>query len=259
MNVIVCIKQVPSSTKVSIDPVTNTIVRDARQSVINPVDCRALETALMLKDKYGAHVSVLSMGIPAVKELLLDALSRGADKAYLLTDRAFAGSDTLATSYALSLAIRSMGKFDLVLCGKMAVDGDTAQIGPELAQHLDIFHVTDVSDISEVSSDHIICHRSCADSKQVIKSPLPCLLTINDGAPDLHFSSISGVRRSLSLPYSELNAAALNADTSRTGLAGSPTQVVKTYTPERSSNAVKISGNAKEQVKQLIRVIEEVM
>ena len=133
MNIIVCIKQVPSTNEVNLDPVTKTIIRDGKQSVTNPFDTFALEQAVQLKEQYGGRVSVLSMGIPAVERLLRDAVSRGADGGVLISGREFAGADTLATSYALSLGVAQTGDFDLILCGKMAIYCDTAQIGPELA------------------------------------------------------------------------------------------------------------------------------
>ena len=145
MRYVVCIKQVPSTNEVRLDPVTNTILRDGRQSVVNPFDAHAVEEGVRLKERFGGEVLAISMGIPAVEELLRDAVARGADRAVLLSDRAFAGADTLATSYTLAAGIRRAGTFDLILCGKMAVDGDTAQIGPELAEQLGIPHLTEVS------------------------------------------------------------------------------------------------------------------
>lgn len=153
MNIIVCVKQVPSTTEVRMDPVTHTILRDGRQSVINPFDSTAVELAVQLKEAHGGTVTALSMGIPATETLLRDAIASGADNAVLLTDRRFAGADTLATSYTLSLGVAAIGKYDCILCGKMAVDGDTAQIGPELAEQLGLPHVTDVCAIYEVKGD----------------------------------------------------------------------------------------------------------
>ena len=147
MKIIVCIKQVPSTNEVKLDPETKTIIRDGRQSVINPFDTYAMEEAVRLKEKLGGTVCALSMGIPAVERLLREAMSRGVDSALLLSDRAFAGADTLATAYTLSLGVRHLGDFDLILCGRMAIDGDTAQIGPELAEDLGIPQVTNVTAI----------------------------------------------------------------------------------------------------------------
>ena len=161
MRIIACVKAVPSSTEVKMDPKTNTIVRDGKQAVINPFDATALECALQAREalaNQGADVSVtaLSMGIPATAGLLRDCVARGADSGVLLSDRAFAGADTLATCYALTLGIEHIGNPDLIVCGKMAVDGDTAQIGPELAGAFNIPCVTDISEIREIASDHIV-------------------------------------------------------------------------------------------------------
>ena len=141
MNIIVCLKQVPDSTKVRLDPVTHTLIREGVESIINPYDLYALEAALRLKDSVGGKVTLLSMGPPQAETALREALSLGADEAVLLCDRAFAGADTWATSYTLSQAVRKIGQFDLVVCGKQAIDGDTAQVGPGLAERLDIPHV----------------------------------------------------------------------------------------------------------------------
>ena len=155
MKYIVCIKQVPSTNEVRLDPETHAIIRDGRQSVINPFDLYAVELAKRLKEKTGGTLTALSIGIPATERLLREAVSRGADDAVLLTDRAFAGSDTLATSYAVSLGVKAAGGADLILCGKMAVDGDTAQIGPELAETLGIHHVTDVCEVLDITEKDI--------------------------------------------------------------------------------------------------------
>ena len=206
MNLIVCLKQVPATTEVRLDPVTKTILRDGRQSVTNPFDSHALELAVTLKERFGGTVSALTMGIPAAEGMLRDALGRGADRALLLSDRAFAGSDTLATAYALSLGVRRLGEADLILCGKMAVDGDTAQIGPELAEHLGIPHVCDVCEIKDASETRLLC-----------------------------------------------------AERVRCGLDGSPTQVVRVYTPPREREAEQIAGTSAEQARALKSLIREVL
>ncbi|MEG2204797.1 MAG: electron transfer flavoprotein subunit beta/FixA family protein, partial [Oscillospiraceae bacterium] len=194
MKIIVCIKQVPSTNEVRLDPVTNTIIRDGRQSVTNPFDSYALEQAVELKEKMGGTVTVLSMGIPDTERLLRDAMSRGADAALLLSDRAFAGADTLATSYTLSLGVRKLGGADLILCGKMAVDGDTAQIGPELSEQLGIAHVTDVSEILSIEAGRITVRRLCDGGSQTLEVRLPALLTVLKDINMPRMPSIAGVR-----------------------------------------------------------------
>ncbi len=257
MKIIVCIKQVPSTNEVRLDPETHAIIRDGRQSVVNPFDTYALELAVELKEKYGGTVSALSMGIPATERLLRDAESRGADNAVLLTDRAFAGADTLATSYTLALGVRAMGGADLILCGKMAVDGDTAQIGPELAETLGICHITDVTEVLDVGPGFITVRKAAENGARTLKASLPALLTVQKDIVMPRMPSISGVRFSLSAPFQSLNAAQCGADTGRTGFAGSPTQVVKTFTPQGRGEAVEIGGTAAEQAQRILRLHRE--
>jgi electron transfer flavoprotein beta subunit len=256
MKIIVCIKQVPSTNEVRLDPVTNTIIRDSSQSVTNPFDTYALEQAVQIKEQLGGEVIALSMGIPGTERLLRDAASRGADRAILLTDRSFAGADTLATAYTLSLGIRQLDGFDLILCGKMAVDGDTAQIGPELAEHLGIPHVTDVCELIQVNSDHIICKKVTDTGYKVMQVKLPALLTIMKDINLPRLPSIPGVLFGLTAPFEMLDAKALNADPKRIGLSGSPTQVVKTFVPERQSEATLIEGDTKTQADKILELLK---
>ena len=255
MNCIVCIKQVPSTNEVNLDPITKTIIRDGRQSVTNPYDTFALETAVQLKERCGGTVSVLSMGIPATERLLRDAVSRGADRGLLLTDRAFAGADTLATSYTLSLGVRRLGDFDLILCGKMAIDGDTAQIGPELAAHLGIPHVTDVLAITEVGDASVTVETAWQGGVRQVKVALPALLTVQKDVNQPRMPSIAGVKRGLEAPVEVLGAEAVQADAKRIGLTGSPTQVVRTEAPQRDSTDVYIEGDASQQAHKLAELI----
>ena len=264
MHVVVCVKAVPSTTEVRMDPVTHTIVRDGRQAVINPFDTAALELALRIKDAAGekgapaepVSVSVLSMGIPDTERLLRDALSRGADAAVLLSDRAFAGADTLATSYALACGLAQMPPADLVLCGKMAVDGDTAQIGPEIAGALGVPCVTDVRELAEVGAGRVRVWRGCEGGTELAEAPLPAVLTVAKEAADLRMPSIAGVRFGERARVRVLDAPAAGADPARCGLAGSPTQVVRTFVPERTSAAVRVEGTVAEQAAQVADLIE---
>lgn len=258
MKIIVCIKQVPSTNEVRLDPVTNTILRDGRQSVTNPFDTYAIEQAVLLKEQFGGEVTALSMGIPATERLLRDAESRGADRALLLSDRSFAGADTLATAYTLSLGVKHIGDFDLIICGKMAVDGDTAQIGPELAENLSIPHVTDVCELIRVSEKDLVCKKVTDDGHQILQVKLPALLTVVKDINMPRLPSIPGVLFGLAAPFEMLDAAALKADPSRIGLMGSPTQVVKTYTPERQNEAIPLAGDAKAQADKIAELIKGV-
>lgn len=240
------------------DPKTNTIIRDGRQSVANPFDTAALEVALALKDELDGRVSVLSMGIPDTCRLLRDAIARGADDALLLSDRAFAGADTLATSYALSMGLDELGDADLVLCGKMAVDGDTAQIGPELGGILGVPCVTGVSEVLEASDHRVVVRHDTDEGTEVVEVPLPAVLTVTKDIATLRMPSIAGVRAAAGVEVRVLDAATLGADPACCGLAGSPTQVVRSFVPERSHEAATIAGTPAEQAAALLEVFEEV-
>lgn len=259
MNIIVCMKQVPSSNQVRLHPETNTIIRDGRAQVINPFDSHALEEAVRIRDQLGGKISVLSMGIPETARLLLDALARGADRALLLSDRAFAGADTLATSYTLSLGVRELGAFDLILCGKMAVDGDTAQIGPELAETLGIPHITDVRRILGIDAGQAVCVQQIDGGERELLAPLPALLTVTREINQPRLPSISGIRRSLDTGCRVLGAAELEADLARTGLNGSPTQVLRTFIPNSGHAARQVAGDPAQQAAELCRIIGEVL
>lgn len=259
MKTVVCVKQVPSTNEVRLDPVTNTILRNGRQSVINPFDTYAIEQAVQIKEQQGGEVIVLSMGIPATERLLRDAESRGVDRAILLSDRNFAGADTLATAYTLSLGIKQLDGFDLILCGKMAVDGDTAQIGPELAENLGIPHITDVCEFIRVSEKEIICKKIIDNGHQILRVKLPALLTVIKGINMPRLPSIPGVVFGLSAPFEIQDSTTLNADLKRIGLSGSPTQVVKTHVPQRQSEAISIKGDITTQASEISKLIKEVL
>lgn len=259
MRIVVCVKAVPSTTEVKMDPRTNTIVRDGRLSVANPFDTAGLEVALRMKEQLGARVTVLSMGIPDTARLLRDAIARGADDAVLLSDRAFAGADTLATSYALSRGLERVGEpVDLVICGKMAVDGDTAQIGPELAGIMGVPCVADVQQVVEAATDHVTCRRGTDDGTAVVEAPLPCVLAVDKTVADLRMPSIAGVLAAQDAEVEVLSAADAGADAARCGLTGSPTQVVRSFVPERGGDAVLVEGSAAEQAAALVDVLEGV-
>ena len=257
MKIAVCIKQVPSTNEVRLDPVTNTIIRDGRQSVTNPFDTYAVEAAVQIKEQLGGELTVLSMGIPSTERLLRDACSRGADKGVLLSDRAFAGADTLATSYALSLWCRTAG-LDLILCGKMAVDGDTAQIGPELAEHLGIPHITDVCEIMEIDEQKVKVRKQTAQGFEILRTPLPALLTVVKDINLPRMASIPGVKAGMEADIRIYTAADLGADPDRCGLSGSPTQVVRTFTPQRSAEAVEITGATGDEAAKILEMLREV-
>lgn len=258
MNIIVCIKQVPSSNQVRLHPVTHTIMRDAKESVINPFDAHAIEQAVMLREQCGGKVTAISMGIPDTEQLLRDAIARGADEGVLLSDRRFAGADTLATSYTLSMGIAGKIPYDLILCGKMAVDGDTAQIGPELAEQLHIPHVTDVCCMIKASEKELIVKKKCDHGYQIIRVMLPALLTVTREINLPRLPSIAGIKASCEKEIPVVNADMLDLDQSRIGLNGSPTQVMNTYAPSREKTIVYLEGTLEEQAAFLLHQAEEV-
>lgn len=260
MKIVVCVKAVPGSTEVKMDPKTHTIIRDGGESVINPFDAAALEVALRIKDARVAagekcSVTVLSMGIPATEKLLRDCIARGADAGLLLSDRAFAGADTLATTYALTCGVTHIEAPDLVLCGKMAVDGDTAQIGPELAGALRMSCATGVVALDSVGPRSVAVRRESDAGVASVELPLPAVLTVAKDVAELRMASIAGICAAESVEIPVLSAAAVGADTARTGLSGSPTQVVRSFVPERDEQGVEIAGDAATQATALAEIL----
>lgn len=261
MNIVVCVKAVPGSTEVKMDTKTHTIIRDGGEAVVNPFDAAALEVALRIKDEHRAAgeactVTVLSMGIPATEKLLRDCIARGADAGLLLSDRAFAGADTLATTYALSCGIARLGAPDLVLCGKMAVDGDTAQIGPELAGALNVPCAVGVTGLPAVADGTVTVQRESDAGVATAAFPLPAVLTVAKDVAELRMASIAGIRAAEEVEITVLTAEEAGADTARTGLAGSPTQVVRSFVSERDERGVEITADAAEQAMQIAEVLK---
>lgn len=252
MNVIVCIKQVPGTTEVKMNKETNTIIREGIKSIINPFDTFAIEEALRIKDKFNSKVTGLSMGIPDTSILLKEAMSLGVDEAYLLSDRAFAGADSLATAYTLSMGIKYINDYDLIICGKQATDGDTAQVGPSLAGKLNIPYITYVSEIQELKDGYIRCKRLIENGYEIIESTLPALITVVEDINVPRLPSIKNLRESFYKKVTMLTANDINADTTLTGINGSPTQVVKTFIPEYDITSEIIEGNPDEQADKLV-------
>lgn len=257
MNIIVCIKQVPETTEVRINPETNTLIRDGVKSIINPFDMYAIEEAVRLKERFGGKVSVVTMGPPQAEGALREAISMGADEGFLVCDRAFAGSDTWATSYTLSGAVRKTGAFDLIICGKQASDGDTAQVGPGIATHLDIPQVTYVKKIEKADEKSITVERMLEEGFEVIESPLPALITVVKEINEPRIPSLKGMMRAKSAKITTLGQKDLDLDTARIGLCGSPTQVVKIFTPPQRQGGEILKGETAEIAKQLVALIKD--
>ncbi len=231
MNIIVCLKQVPDTEAVKLNPETNTLVRDGVENIMNPFDRQALEAALMLKDKEGAKVTVLTMGLPQATDILKEAIAMGADDGILLSDRALAGSDTLATSIALAAAVKHIGGYDLVMCGKQAVDGDTAQVGPEMAEHLGIPQITGALKVDFADGKFVVV-RENENSVQTLACAAPLLVTVTRAEKEPRFASIKGKMKARKAVIPTLTVADLAIDTKLVGLSGSPTKVKRVFTPE---------------------------
>ncbi|UVC15451.1 electron transfer flavoprotein subunit beta/FixA family protein [Mesorhizobium onobrychidis] len=248
MHIVVSIKQVPDSAQIRVHPVTNTIMRQGVPTIINPYDLFALEEALRLRDAYGGEVTVLTMGPPMAEDSLRKALGYGADRAVLLTDRYFAGSDTLATSFALSQAIAKIGETfgppDVVFTGKQTIDGDTAQVGPGIAKRLDLVQLTYVAKIASIdlAAREITVERRCEGGTQKLKSSLPCLITMLEGTNEMRRGSVEDAlcaARSRIVKWSAAEAGI--EDLTKCGLRGSPTVVKRVFAPTaRSEKAAQI-------------------
>jgi electron transfer flavoprotein beta subunit len=267
MHIIVCIKQVPDTTEVKIDPQTNTLIREGVKSIINPFDLYAIEEGIRLKEKLGGGVTVLTMGPPQAEAALREAISMGADKAILLSDRLFAGSDTLATSYTLACAIKKAGSFDLILCGKQAIDGDTAQVGPGISAHLDIPQVAYVKKIREIALDYkedpdkeefkgfAVVERMTEEGFEVIRTTLPCLFTVVKEINEPRLPSLRGIMIARKSAITTWKAEDLNVDLERIGLNGSPTQVVRIFSPPSRKVGQIFTGDVQEAVDKLVEAL----
>ncbi|MDD3618406.1 MAG: electron transfer flavoprotein subunit beta/FixA family protein [Desulfobulbaceae bacterium] len=252
MNIIVCIKQFPDTKDVRLDPKTNTMAREGVASIMNPFDRHALEEAVRIKEEAGGTVTAISMGPPQAEAVLREAISCGADEGVLISDRAFAGADTWATSYTLARAITSLGSFDLVLCGKQAIDGDTAQVGPGLACQLDRPYVTCVQKIRSLAGGEMVVERMMDDGFDVVRLPLPALLTVVKNINEPRVPSLRGKMKAKKAEIKVLTAADIGAEKECIGLAGSPTQVVSVFTPPPRGNRTVFTGTVEEQIEQLV-------
>ena len=255
MRIIVCAKQVPDTTEVRIDPKTNTLIRDGVPSILNPDDANALEAALTIKDKLpDTIVSVISMGPPQAENMLRECLAMGADEAYLISDRAFGGSDTWATSNAITAAIEKIGEFDMIIGGRQAIDGDTAQVGPQIAEKLNLPQVTYVQKC-EMSADRtkVTVQRQLEDGYEVIEVPIPCMLTCTKELNTPRYMNIAGIFK----PEKDIkvwSAADVEVDLSTVGLKASPTNVFRSFTPKPKGKGTMLEGDSEKEVAQKLIV-----
>jgi len=256
MNIIVCIKQVPETTEVRINPETNTLMREGVKAIINPFDMYAIEEAVRLKERFGGKIMIITMGPPQADQALREAISMGADEGYLVCDRAFAGSDTWATSYTLAGAIRRLGQFDLIICGKQASDGDTAQVGPGISTHLNIPQVTYVKKVEEATDKLMRVERMLEEGFEIIETPLPALLTVVKEINEPRIPSLKGLMRAKSAKITIFTQKELDLDPQQIGLCGSPTQVVKIFTPTPRIGGQILKGEVPDIAKQLVDLIK---
>ena len=259
MNIVVCIKQVPNTTDVKIDPVTNTLIRDGVESVINPFDVYAIEEGVRLKERFGGKVTVITMGPPQAEAALREAISLGCDEGILVSDRKFAGSDTWATSYTLSCAIRKVGEYDIILCGKQASDGDTAQVGPGISTHIDIPQVTYVKKIEEIKDNRARVERMTEEGYDIVETPLPCLLTVVKEINTPRMPSLKGMMRAKSAQITKWTAADIECDPKSIGLDGSPTRVVRIFTPPPRKGGEIIKGETHQIAQELAALLKDLV
>ena len=259
MNVLVCIKQVPGTTEIKIDPKTNTLVREGVKSIINPFDCYAVEEGVRLRERYGGKVTVITMGPPQAEEALRETISLGADEAVLLSDRAFAGSDTWATSYVLSRAAAKIANYDLIICGKQTLDGDTAQVGPGVSEMLKIPFIAYVSKVEEIKDKYIRVQRMVEEGYEVIEATLPAVITVVKEINVPRLPSLRGTMKAKSAKIPVWNAAEIGVEADKAGIPGSPTRVVKIFYPKRTHKSEIFQGTVEEQVSQLAERLEKIV
>jgi electron transfer flavoprotein beta subunit len=249
--IIVCAKQVPDTNEIKIDPVKKTLIREGVPSILNHDDANALEEALKVKDQYpDTHITVITMGPPQAKDLLIECIAMGADEGILLSDRALGGSDTWATSNAIAAAVNKLGAFDLIFAGRQAIDGDTAQVGPQMAEKLGIPQVTYVADFS-IDSDmkHITVHRALEDGYEIIKLETPCMLTAIKELNTPRYMSIGGIFDAVKKNTPVWGAKELGVDTDReVGLEASPTNVFRSFTPAPKGKGIVIEGDTDKEL-----------
>ncbi|MBM4327644.1 MAG: electron transfer flavoprotein subunit beta/FixA family protein [Deltaproteobacteria bacterium] len=258
MNIVVLVKQVPNTTDVKIDPKTGNLIREGVASIINPEDRHGLEAGLQIREKLGGTVTVISMGPPQAMETVCECLAMGADRGILLSDRAFAGADTWATSTALGMAVRKLGEFDLILAGRQAIDGDTAQIGPQVAEFLRIAQLTYVRRL-DAQEGKVIAERALEDGCEHIEAPTPVLVTVLGALNKPRHPTVEGILAATSerSPVEVWNAADIGVKVQDVGLAGSLTHVVRTFTPKGARDTRRLEGSATVIAAELLEALRQ--
>jgi electron transfer flavoprotein alpha/beta subunit len=256
MNIIVLVKQVPDTSEVKINRETNTLIRDGVPSIINPYDMYAIEEALRLREQHGGKVTALTMGPPQAADSLKETVALGVDDVVLLSDRAFAGADTWATSYALSQGIKKIGAYDLIIAGKQAVDGDTAQVGPETADMLGIPFVAYIRKIEKIENAKMVAERMMDEGYDVVETSLPALITVVKEINQPRPPSLKGKMKARGLKVVSWTATDINADQKLCGLQGSPTKVVKIFPPAPRGQREILSGTLEEQASTVVQKLK---
>jgi electron transfer flavoprotein beta subunit len=263
LHIVACIKQVPDTKIAKMNPKTNTMDRASAPAILNPYDAHAVEEAVRIKKRYGGIVSVLTMGPPPAVKAIKKCIEIGADEGYMISDRAFAGADTLATSYALTKALEKIGKIqpvDLIICGKMTIDGDTGQVGPGIARRLDIPPLTSVKKVVEINKEegYAIVHRKLEDGYEVIKSTLPCLFSVEKDINEVPYSTFPNMLKAARYePHIWAVTDLEDIDRKQLGLKGSPTIVSKVWAPTKPQGGEMLEGTPAEKVEQILNVVLE--
>jgi len=252
MNIVVCIKQVPNTTEIRIDPVTNTLVREGVESILNPFDTYAIEEAVRLKEEHGGKVTAVCMGPPQAEETLREAVSLGVDEIILLSDRRFAGADTWATSLTLAAAMKKIGDFDLIFCGQQAIDGDTAQVGPGIAAHLNLRQGCFIRKIEALTDCSVTVQRLLEDGFDRLQLKLPAVITVVKEINNTRLPSLRGKRNARNAELKVWNADDLGLDAKEIGLNGSPTQVMKIFTPKHEKQTEVFTVEAQEAAELIV-------
>lgn len=259
MNIVVLIKQVPGTNKVEVDPVTGVLKRDGVESKMNPYDLFAIEQAMCLKEEHGGSVKVLTMGPPQAAAVIKEAIYMGADEGFVVSDRRFAGSDVLSTARTLSEALKTMGDFDLIISGKQTTDGDTAQVGPETAEFLNIPHAANVTEIANVTDKHITVVLNMEHSLQTQKMKLPALISVDK---DVNTPRLPSLKRSfhynndVPVVMRSLDDFA-NKNPKKYGLSGSPTQVERIFPPEKNADRVMFEGEPEDLAGKIVDLLKQ--
>jgi len=259
MHFVVCIKQVPDTHDVKINPETNTLMREGVEAIINPFDMYAIEEAIRLRERLGGTVTALTMGPPQAEAALREAIAMGVNQGILVSDRAFAGSDTWATSYTLSKALQKIGDYTIVLFGKQASDGDTAQVGPGVATHLDLPQITYVRKIEEVDASRIVAERLLESGFESIESPLPCVLTVVKEINEPRLPSLKGKMAARKAEIVKWTASDIGGDPEKLGLKGSPTKVVRIFSPSPRQGGEMIEGDPDEIARKLAAKLKDIL